>query len=273
MDLVARRRCRRSVFARGPLLTAAVVCAALTSTTGMTGCTSGTVGLPGDLGGQLTGPGGGSGGGSGSNGDDASVGSGGAGEDASASPPANPSNPEIDAGASPAPDATAAGTGSSGMRAADAGTGENTGSSATTFTLLDTNVNTIVDGEGVSGWDPIPENGIIDVGKVGNALSIRANTTPSVVASVTFVLDGTYTHTEHSAPYTLCSDDGKGDITPCPFTLGKHTLVATPAMASDAGAADGGTSAMPSTTLYFTITDSALEGGVPDGGPDAPVTL
>ncbi len=143
----------------------------------------------------------------------------------------------------------------------DAGLDLDTGSPLTTFTLIDTNVNTIVDGEPVSGWDPIPEESTIDLYKVGTALSIRANTTPPVVGHVVFVLDGTYTHTESAAPYTLCSDNGAGTINPCPFTLGAHVLVATP-YSADAGA-DTDAGAMPSTTLYFTIVDTA------DGGYDA----
>jgi hypothetical protein len=146
----------------------------------------------------------------------------------------------------------------------DAAMDLDTGSPLTTFTLLDTNVNTIVDGEPVSGWDPIPESSTIDLAKVGTALSIRANTTPAIVSSVTFVLDGVTTHTELSAPYTECSDNGAGTITPCVYSLGKHTLVVTPYAATDGG--DAG--AMPSTTLYFTIVDSATDGGM-DGAADA----
>jgi hypothetical protein len=144
----------------------------------------------------------------------------------------------------------------------DAGLDLDTGSALTTFTLLDTNVNTIVDGEPVSGWDPIPEGSTIDLAKVGTALSIRANTTPQVVGSVLFVLDGVTTHTEDAAPYTECSDNGLGTINPCTYSLGPHTLVVTPYLeAGDAG------SAQPSTTLYFTIVDSAKDGGM-DGAAD-----
>jgi hypothetical protein len=145
----------------------------------------------------------------------------------------------------------------------DAGMGLDTGSPLTTFTLLDTNVNTIVDGEPVSNFDPIPEGSMINLAHVGTALSIRANTTPAVVGSVTFVLDGVTTHTEDSAPYTECSDNGLGAITPCTYSLGPHTLVVTPYLeAGDAG------SAQPSTTLYFTIVDVVKDGGM-DGAADA----
>ncbi len=148
-----------------------------------------------------------------------------------------------------------------GATSSDAGMGLDTGSPLTTFTLLDTNVNTIVDGEPVSGWDPIPEGSMIDLAKVGSALSIRANTTPALVGSVTFVLDGVTTHTEGAVPYTECSDNGAGTITPCVYSLGPHMLVVTPDLvAGDAASA-------PSTTLYFTIVNSASDGGT-DGAPE-----
>jgi len=150
------------------------------------------------------------------------------------------------------------GRGGAATDASDAGPSEDTGSPLTTFTLVNTNVTTLPDGEPVLGFDPIPENATIDLGKVGTALSIRANTTPAIVGSVDFVLDGTYTHTENVVPYTLCSDNGTGTITTCPFTVGAHVLVVTPY--SGANLADA---ASPSTTLYFTVVDSA------DGGTDA----
>jgi hypothetical protein len=136
-----------------------------------------------------------------------------------------------------------------------------TGSPLTTFTLLDTTVTTVVDGQPVTGWDPIPEGSTIDLAKVGTALSIRANTTPAVVGSVAFVLDGTYDHTENVAPYTLCSDDGTGTVTACPQLLvnGSHTLTATAYTAANlAGTAIG------TTTLYFTISGGISDGGVTD---------
>lgn len=146
----------------------------------------------------------------------------------------------------------------------DAAPVEDTGSPANTFSLVNTNVNTIVYGETIYGYDPIPNDSVIDLSKVGTALSIRANTTPTIVGSVVFVLDGTYTHTENAAPYFMCSDNGNGTITNCIqyFTNGKHMLTITPYSAGD-GAVDSGT-AMPSSTIYFSVTNG--EGGAPDAG-------
>lgn len=233
----------RPTFARAPLLfSACVVCAALT------GCSAGSVGTFGGGGGGPLGEGQPSG--SPSNGSD------------DASSPTQTSTMGDAASDSTSVHVTdpvhLGGRGGASTDASDAGPPEDTGSPLTTFTLINTNVTTLPDGEAVLGFDPIAENGTIDLGKVGTALSIRANTTPAIVGSVDFVLDGTYTHTENAVPYTLCSDNGLGTITTCPFTVGAHVLVVTPY--SGANLADA---ASPSTTLYFTVVDTA------DGGTDA----
>jgi hypothetical protein len=156
------------------------------------------------------------------------------------------------------------GSGDGGTAVVDAAPVEDTGSPANTFSLVNTNVNTIVYGETIYGYDPIPNDSVLDLSKVGTALSIRANTTPLIVGSVVYSLDGTYTHTEGAAPYFMCGDNGNGTITNCIqyFTNGKHMLTITPYEPSD-GAVDGG-AAMPSTTLYFSVTNG--EAGAPDAG-------
>jgi hypothetical protein len=219
-----------------------------------TGCGPTSSGLPGGTWGGTLGDSNSSGSGGGDSDASASGATPGRGADAGVEP-----NAAQDAGAE-ADGPARKGDGATGP--ADAGMALDTGSPLTTFTLLDTSVNTIVDGEPVSGWDPIPEGSTIDLAKVGTALSIRANTTPAVVGSVLFVLDGVTMHTENAVPYTECSDNGAGTITPCVYSLGPHALVVTPyAEAGDAG------SAQPSTTLYFTIVNSALDGGT-DGAAE-----
>ena len=234
----------RPTFARAPLLlSACVVCAALT------GCSAGSGGMAfgGSGGGPL---------GEGQPSGSPSTGS----EDASTTTqPATGGDAAIGAtGIHIGSGVHVGGPGGAEMDAAEAAPSEDTGSPLTTFTLVNTNVTTLPDGEPVLGFDPIAENATIDLARVGTALSIRANTTPRIVGSVDFVLDGTYTHTENVVPYTLCSDNGTGTITTCPFTIGAHVLVVTPY--SGANLADA---ASPSTTLYFMVVDSA------DGGADA----
>ncbi|HEY6459794.1 MAG TPA: hypothetical protein VIY73_06570 [Polyangiaceae bacterium] len=110
------------------------------------------------------------------------------------------------------------------------------------FTLVDTAITGIVDGSPVAGFDPIAEGATVNLAVTGTALSVRANTVPALVGSVGFALDATYTHTENTPPYFLCSDDGTGTITSCAsvLTVGKHTLTATPfsgaGLTGDAGA-------------------------------------
>ncbi|HTQ44353.1 MAG TPA: hypothetical protein VMI75_16445 [Polyangiaceae bacterium] len=154
--------------------------------------------------------------------------------------------------------------GGGGDAVVDAAPVEDTGSPANTFSLVNTNVNTIVYGETIYGYDPIPNDSVLDLSKVGLALSIRANTTPLIVGSVVFSLDGTYTHTENAAPYFMCSDNGNGTITNCGqyFTNGKHMLTITPYSAGDGGPDSG--AMMPSSTLYFSVTNG--EAGAPDAG-------
>jgi hypothetical protein len=132
------------------------------------------------------------------------------------------------------------------------------------FTLVDTAITGIVDGSPVTGFDPIAESATINLAVTGSALSIRANTMPALVGSVAFALDATYTHTENTAPYFLCSDDGTGTITSCAsvLTVGKHTLTATPfsgaSLTGDAGAP---------IVLDFSIED--VDAGADAGAKDA----
>jgi hypothetical protein len=154
-------------------------------------------------------------------------------------------------------DATASADGHGGGDAAPAGEGgitisvEGGGSmdappeaapATASFTLVDTAITGIVDGSPVSGFDPIAPGATVNLAVTGTALSVRANTVPALVGSVGFALDATYTHTENTPPYFLCSDDGTGTITSCAsvLTVGKHTLTATPfsgaGLTGDAGA-------------------------------------
>jgi hypothetical protein len=127
------------------------------------------------------------------------------------------------------------------------------------FTLVNTAVTGVVDGAPVAGFDPIVEGATIDLTKTGTLLSVRLNPAlGAVIGSVGFALDATYTHTENTAPYFLCSDDGAGTISSCATILlpGKHTLSATPY----SGATLTGTAGTP-VTLDFTIVDATDAGG------------
>jgi hypothetical protein len=197
-----------------------------------------------------------------------SGGSGGAGDDAGTQPVGQGDAahmPGSDAGASG--DATSGG-GDGGVVDLDAAS-DSPGEAAVLgpdFTLIDTAITTLIDGSPVAGFDPIAEGATINLATVGSALSIRANTVPALVGSVAFALDATYTHTENTAPYTLCSDNGAGTVTSCAavLTVGKHTLTATPYSAT----ALGGDAGAP-ISVTFTIDDVVPEAGSDAGIKDA----
>ncbi|MGB3777281.1 MAG: malectin domain-containing carbohydrate-binding protein [Tunicatimonas sp.] len=83
-------------------------------------------------------------------------------------------------------------------------------------------------------------------------LSVRANTSPSVVGSVRFSYDGnTNFQTENVAPYAL-KGDTNGDYNAWTPTLGTHTLTATPYAAANAGGTAG-----TALTVVFSVINQA----------------
>lgn len=124
------------------------------------------------------------------------------------------------------------------------------------FTLLDTAiVNADAGSSAIQGYDPMPDGVTIDESKVGTTLSIRADPKAMMgVGSVHFTLDGMYTHTENSAPYTLCGDDGKGTVNPCPLGGdGAHWVTATIYSEPDLGGVEGA-----SVELHYTIAGAPI---------------
>jgi hypothetical protein len=101
------------------------------------------------------------------------------------------------------------------------------GQTVASFTLLNTAITNVIDGSPVPGYDPITTGALISSAQVGNQLSVRANTIPSIVGSVLFDYGGIQ-HTESSAPYTMCGDNGQGTITNCNLGRGTYILTATP---------------------------------------------
>jgi hypothetical protein len=84
-------------------------------------------------------------------------------------------------------------------------------------------------------------------------LNFRANTNPSTVGSVSFVMTGpnNQTFTDNTAPYALLGDDGNGKYFHGKFkwNTGTYTLTATPHTSSRAG----GNTGTPR-TIKFTVT-------------------
>jgi hypothetical protein len=151
------------------------------------------------------------------------------------------------------------GGGSSGGSSGASGSssGGATNPDAATFTLINTKIVATATGSPVQGFDPIPSEATIDLGKVGIYLSMRANLPATVTGgSVAFALDATFTHTSNAPPYSMCGDDGKGTFTPCDLGLGMHTLTATIYPQADLGGAP-----YQPTVFNFIVVDTALDGG------------
>jgi hypothetical protein len=118
---------------------------------------------------------------------------------------------------------------------------------AVSFTLIDTS-QVAQNGAAVAGFDPIVEGAVINRGLTGSSLSLRVNTSPTTVGSVSMVRNGGSPFVESAAPYALCGDDAAGHWSACSWAVGANTVVAT---AYDAPGAVG--SSGPPLTLHFTL--------------------
>ena len=87
-------------------------------------------------------------------------------------------------------------------------------------------------GKPVAGFDPIPDGATLNLSTLPTRrLNIRANTSPSRVGSVRFVLDGQSYQLENNAPYALAGNRGSTYYAWTP-SVGSHTLRVTPYSAS-----------------------------------------
>lgn len=131
------------------------------------------------------------------------------------------------------------------------------------FTLINASVTSNPAGAKIPGFNPIAYGATIDLAGVGHELSMVV-TPPqvSLVGSMAFALDATFTHTANTLPYSLCGDDGKGKFAPCPLSVGKHQLTVTVYPQEDLG----GAPYQPPTVFEFTVVDSSADAG--DAGAD-----
>jgi hypothetical protein len=119
-----------------------------------------------------------------------------------------------------------------------------------------------ITGQPIAGFDPIPAGATITLSTLPTQqLSIRANV-PSTVASVKFLLDGTYAHVESWLPFSFCGDPGPGGDLYVPCTqlnaLGNHTLTITPYSGSGAT----GTAGTPLSLSFDVQQDASRAGSV-----------
>ena len=128
--------------------------------------------------------------------------------------------------------------------------GTSTGQAVTGFVLINADTDQVI--------RPLVAGDTLDYQALGTSnLSIRADTSPATVGSVSFTLDGKPYRVESNAPYAIEGDVYKSNptdylpISPA-LTLGGHTLQATPYSESSAA----GTAGTP-LTVSFNVTQGA----------------
>jgi hypothetical protein len=124
------------------------------------------------------------------------------------------------------------------------------------FTLINADTD-----QPVPGYDPIPQDVKLDLAKLPTRrLSVRANTNPAKVGSVTFAIDDYVTiRTENFVPYSVAGDSPRKngrDYLPwkLPSLNIQHGLIGIPYSKPNSGSAPGTTY-----TLRFTLVDSGAQ--------------
>jgi hypothetical protein len=102
----------------------------------------------------------------------------------------------------------------------------------------------------VPGYNPITNGMNLNLANLPVRLNIRANTSPAIVGSVRFSLDGG-TVTENSSPYALFGD-ASGDFNSGSLNLGSHTLTVTPYTGSGLSGSAG-----MALTIQFSVSNQA----------------
>lgn len=114
------------------------------------------------------------------------------------------------------------------------------------FTLI--NANTELP---VAGFDPIPNNSIINRNVTGSNLNIRANTASTGIGSIRFELDGVSGRIENTAPYALTGDNN-GNYNSWTPSLGAHRLKGYAYSQTNAQG-----TLLDTLTIFFTVTSTA----------------
>ena len=110
----------------------------------------------------------------------------------------------------------------------------------------------------------VEDGAVLDLAQLPPNLTLRVDTDPPMVGSVTFRIDGGAPRSESIGPYSISSDDGRGNFAPWMLALGAHTVNATPFDAADGGGRQG-----EPFEIDFMLTRSdppAPATGLPDGG-------
>ena len=121
-----------------------------------------------------------------------------------------------------------------------------TAQAVTSFTLINADTDLPI-----AGYDPLRSGATRNLATLPTRnLSIRANSSPSVVGSVVFGYDANPTYRiETGAPYAIAGDNGGTDYLPWTPAAGGHTLVATPYSGANATGTAG-----TKLTIQFTVS-------------------
>ena len=125
----------------------------------------------------------------------------------------------------------------------------------------------IVDAETDRDVGELTHGGTINLATAGPGLNLRVDTTPPVIGSVKFALDGNAAYrTDHAAPYSIGGDNIWDDYLPWTPSTGGHNLTVTPF-------STGGTAGAP-LTVSFSVINQLPEGSpVANAGTDRMITL
>ncbi len=129
------------------------------------------------------------------------------------------------------------------------------GQAVTSFSLINADTDQVL--------RPLVDGDTVDYAALGTSnISVRANTSPATVGSVSFTLDGSPYRIENHAPYSLAGEVWRSgptseyDPVAPPLTAGSHTLQATPNTEKY-----GGGSAGTPLTVRFTVKQGAATPG------------
>ena len=131
----------------------------------------------------------------------------------------------------------------------------------TDFTLVDASTNQDI--------GPLRTGDVLDLSALPAELNVRASTSPTVVGSVRFGVQGNANYrVENVFPYAIGGDTDGDYLTNWSPAIGSNTITATPFSDERAGGSSG-----PTSTVTFEVVEQGTGGGDEPDAPEEPVSL